>query len=328
MYPLVGPTVALPAFRQMATNNTLDLPAAVGRSIPAIIATVLYSFASLLFIIFVIRSAYSISLYGRISKEMQKNGWSISSGDSVIQAHEETTYEASYLFFKIGAARFHLVEQTLYNGIPAYKIVARIDSYTGVPFVNFHGFYETYADAKTLMCLYTFNRRLEKRHTLVTRYDFDLIKKEILWSQRVGGELVRSDVVPLDTAYTDGLGFYYLVREACQKAGGVRKDLRIPIVSDTIISTVDLVLNETREPCKVEAYDYAIDSYKMSGHINFTGTFGVRGNFTGWISTDSSSVPLKGNLQVILGSIVVQLKDIKRKGWIPPRSEASSPSSP
>ncbi len=58
----------------------------------------------------------------------------------------------------------------------------------------------------------------------------------------------------------------------------------------------------------------------MSGHINFQGFFGVSGDFVGWMSADSAEIPLKGNIKVILGSVVVRLKDIKRENWKPSRS--------
>ncbi len=37
------------------------------------------------------------------------------------------------------------------------------------------------------------------------------------------------------------------------------------------------------------------------------------------MSADSAEVPLKANVKVILGSVVVKLKNIKRGDWIPPR---------
>lgn len=272
-------------------------------------------------ILMLLRSVYSLSLFHGLTKQMQTEGWVSTQEDSVLQPDEETIYEASYLFFKIGVAKFHLVEKTVYDGIPAYKIIAHIDSYSGIPFVNYHAVYETYADAKTLMCLFTFNRQKGGNDWIHTSYNFNFRDKEIEWKQSRDGKVIKEDVLPLDRNYTDGLSFYYFVREACLKAGGRKTRLTVPIISDTVLSTVDMTINEEREPCKVTALDFPIDSYRMSGHINFIGTFGVTGDFTGWISADSSEVPLRGDLKVVLGSIVVKLKDIKGRDWIPPRGE-------
>jgi biotin carboxylase len=134
------------------------------------------------------------------------------------------------------------------------------------------------------------------------------------------GVRVDSAKVPLDRHYTDGVSFFYYIREASRKADGARTTMSVPIVVDTVRSTVDLTINEKREDCKVTAFKYPLEAYKMSGHINFTGFFGVTGDFTGWMSADSAEVPLKANVSVILGSVVVKLKDARRAGWIPQRS--------
>lgn len=269
----------------------------------------------------VLTSVYSYSLFSNMTQELQEKGWVKSAEkDSVTQPSEKTTYEASYLFFKIGVASFHLIGKTEYNGIPAYRIVARINSYSGIPFVNYHAVYETYADAKTLTCLYTYNLQKKGKGWLRTNYYFDFLRKRLDWSQDEDGTLTKADTLFLDRAYTDGLSFYYFVREACQKADGKMTKLTIPIVSDTVLSTVDMTINEKREACRVPAFDYPIESNRMSGHINFIGTFGITGDFTGWVSADSAAVPLMGKLKVILGSIVVKLKDINGRDWIPPRA--------
>ncbi len=282
-------------------------------------AIILIAFVGVMLLM--LKSVYSYAFFQNVSQELKARGWASAEEDSVIRPHEEAVYEASYLFFKIGAASFHLLGKTVYNGMPAYRIVARINSYSGIPFVDYHAVYETYADARTLTCLYTFNRQRQGDGWLHTDYRFDFTRRLIDWSQSKDGILIRQDTLSLNRDYTDGLSFYYFVREACQKANGKQTKLRIPIVSDTVLSTVDLTLNEKREACKVPACEYPVDSYKMSGHINFTGTFGVTGDFTGWVSTDSAEVPLKGDLKVILGSIVVKLKEFRGRDWVPPRSE-------
>lgn len=269
--------------------------------------------------LFMLTSVYSYSLFDNLKQELQERGWVRTREDSVIQPNEETTYEASYLFFKIGTASFHLIGKTVYHGIPAYRIIARINSYSGIPFVDYHAVYETYADAKTLTCLYTYNLQKEKNGWLRTNYSFDFLRKRLDWSQDQDGVITKQDTLFLDREYTDGLSFYYFVREACQKANGKKTKLTIPIVSDTVLSAVDMTINESREACKVPAFDYPIESYRMSGHINFIGTFGVTGDFIGWVSADSAEVPLKGDLKVIIGSIVVKLKDITGRDWVPPR---------
>ena len=267
-----------------------------------------------------IRAVYAISIFNSLAGELRSTGWLSTDNDSLMQVREELTYEANYLVFKIGAVRFQVLSKTTYDNVPAYRLRAYIDSYSGIPFVNLHAVYETYADAKTFMCLFTSNSEKQGDSWVYTSYHFDYAKKSVKWEQSRDGKVVKTIYFPLDHPSTDGISFFYYLRKACESEGNKKADLSIPIVVDTVKSSVDLTVNENHEPCDVTAFDFPVDSYRMSGHINFKGFYGITGDFVGWMSSDSAEIPLKGDVKVILGSVVVRLKDIKRDNWIPPRS--------
>ncbi len=276
---------------------------------------------SIALLFLVLRSVYAISLFQTVAAHMRMSGWSERSESFIMQPKEVVSFEASYLFIKLGTVRFELLGKSECHGKEAYMMRAFIDSYSGIPFVNYHAIYETCADARTLMCLSTSNDKEEGNKRVRSDYIFNYPDKRLTWEESVKGVVTKRVELPLDTTYTDGLSFFYYVREACRAADGRKEKLSIPIVSDTIRSTVNLTINERRERRRVSALDYPVEAERLSGHINFTGTFGVTGDFVGWISTDSAEVPLEAELKVILGSIVVKLKDIDRKGWDPPRAD-------
>ncbi len=271
--------------------------------------------------LFMVRILLGASLFHGIKGEMRVAGWTAAEESYIMQPKEIVTFEASYLFFKLGTVKFELLGRAVCQGVPSYRIRAFIDSYSGIPFVDYHAVYETCADARTLMCVATSNDHEEGGKWLHTNYVFDYARKRLMWEQSVMGKLIRKVDMPLDTTYTDGLSFFYYVREACRSAAGRKESLTIPIVSDTVRSVVKLTINEASEKCKVTAFDYPLESERLSGHIDFKGTFGVTGDFVGWISADSAEVPLRADLKVILGSIVVKLKSITRDRWIPPRAK-------
>lgn len=272
--------------------------------------------------LFVLRTVYAFTLFNGVTNGMQQSGWTVGKSDSVMQIGEVLSFEASYLFFKIGSVKMEVLGKTTYDGVQAYHVRAYIDSYSGIPFVNLHAVYNTYQDAKTFMCLSTDNIQKDGKDSMYTSYDFEFARKILDWRLYKNGVRIDSARVPLEKNYTDGVSFFYYLRELSRKADGVRTSYSIPIVVDTVRSSVNLTINEKKEKCKVEAYKYPLESYKMSGHINFTGFFGVTGNFTGWMSADSAEVPLKADVSVILGSVVVSLKEAHRVGWIPPRAKA------
>lgn len=283
-------------------------------------AIILIVFSSIPIFLFSLRAVCAISIFNGLKQEMSASGWLSNGNDSLMQVKEELSYEASYLLFKIGAVRFQVLSKTVYDGVPAYRLRAYIDSYSGIPFVNLHAVYETYADARTFMCLFTSNSEKQGDSWVYTSFHFDFTRNIVKWEQSKDGKMIKSVTFPIDHLYTDGVSFFYYLREYSRNADGKKTSFSIPIVVDSVRSSVDLTINEEREPCDITAFDFPMDSYRMSGHINFQGFFGVSGDFVGWMSADSAQIPLKGNIKVILGSVVVRLKDIKRENWIPVKS--------
>lgn len=269
----------------------------------------------------ILRGIWSESLFHEVGAQMHLYGWTPAEEKYIMQPKEIVTFEASYLFLKLGTVKFELLGKAVCHGVPSYRIRAFIDSYSGIPFVDYHALYETCADAKTLMCIATSNDREEGGKWIHSNYIFNYAERLLTWEESYEGSVFKKKELPLDTTYTDGLSFFYYVRQACKTADGRKETMTIPIVSDTVQSSVVLTVNEKREPCSVYAYPYPIEAYRMSGHINFEGTFGVTGAFVGWISADSAEVPLRADLKVIVGSIVVKLKSISRDNWIPPRAQ-------
>jgi hypothetical protein len=267
-----------------------------------------------------LRAALTMAFFDVATKAVQSSGGAAVDSESFMQVNEELTFEARYLFFKLGSVRFQVLGKTEYDGRPAYLLRASIDSYSGVPFVNFHAVYDTYADANTLFCLFSSRSQKEGDDWLYTTTNFEFDRKIIEWEQTRNGNFVKKVDLPMDRSYTNGVSFVYFVRKMCHDAHGKQTSLDVPIIDDTVRSRVTMTIDENREPCSVTAFDFPLDAYRLSGHINFTGSFGLTGDFIGWMGTDSSAVPLKADVKVWLGSVVVQLKAIKKANWTPPRT--------
>ncbi len=278
------------------------------------------SISAMMIMLLVLRSVYAISLFNSVASRLQGSGWHDFGADSVMQVHEDMTFEASYLFFKLGSVRFQVLDKTTYDSTSAYHLRAWIDSYSGVPFLSFHAVYDTYADARELTFLFYSRRQKDGESWVYTTSSLDSERKNIEWEQSKDGRFLKEIDMPCDTSYTTGVSFIYFLRKACWNSGGRKLNLKIPIIDDTVRSVVDLTINEKKEPCDVAAFDYPLEAQRLSGHLDFVGTFGVTGDFVGWMAADSSNMPLRAKVKVILGSVVVQLKEIKRNNWVPPRS--------
>ncbi|HEY9166671.1 MAG TPA: DUF3108 domain-containing protein [Candidatus Kryptonia bacterium] len=273
----------------------------------------------LIILALVLRSVYAYAFFRITSTTLGENGWSPAGSNPAVQIDEDMTFEASYLVFKVGSVRFQVLGKTKYDSLPSYRLRAYIDSYSGFPFVDFHSVYDTYADENTLYCLYNSRSQKDGQSWVYTTTRFQPDHGIIIWDQTRDGKFIREVELPLETNYTNGVSFIYYLRNMCLRAEGRQTALDIPIIDDTVRSSVKLVIDEKREPCTVAAFGYPVDSYRLSGHINFIGTFGITGDFVGWMAADSTALPLRADVKVFLGKVVVQLKEVKRAGGIPPR---------
>jgi len=274
-------------------------------------------------VLLVLRSVFAFSFFKGLSNTLRDSAWRHSESQLVVPSGEEMTFEASYLFVKFGSLRFQVVDQVSYDSLPAYHLRAYIDSYNGIPFVNFHAVYDTYADTGDLSCIFNLKREREGDSLINTTTSIDSTRKRFVWMQTENNRLLKLVDLPYDTNYTNGVSLVYRARQVCQNSGGRKMSLVVPIIDDTVKSKVELTVNEAREACDVTAFDFPIDSRRLSGRLDFTGTFGISGDFVGWMSADSSIVPLKAKVKVIIGNVVVELKEIKKNNWVPPHAGGS-----
>ena len=59
----------------------------------------------------------------------------------------------------------------------------------------------------------------------------------------------------------------------------------------------------------------------MDGKANFIGVFGLTGGFRGWFSDDAERVPIIAKLNVLVGSVTLELKEWKHGNWNPPKGK-------
>jgi hypothetical protein len=69
----------------------------------------------------------------------------------------------------------------------------------------------------------------------------------------------------------------------------------------------------------IDAVDYPVEVVEFDGKADYVGVFGLTGGFSGQFSNDDARIPIVARMNVILGSIKVELKSWKREGWHPPK---------
>ena len=64
-----------------------------------------------------------------------------------------------------------------------------------------------------------------------------------------------------------------------------------------------------------------IMSAATAGTADFTGIYGMSGDFEGWFSNDEARIPILAKMKVIIGSVTIELTRWTRTGWSPPRAK-------
>lgn len=228
---------------------------------------------------------------------------------------EELVYNVRYGFIDLGQIRIVSGKKVRQDGSTVLQGNAVIQSYRGVPFVDLHAVYESRFDS-TGFSRYFLGKSRENENWSFAEYLFDYDKNRVV--MRVGSvENVteRIDTLPLESLYHDGLSLFYHARENLY--AGTAMEIPTLVKEKKGITYIDF----TGERGMVESdfIKYPIDVIGFTGMAGFVGLFGLTGDFEGWFSNDEARVPIKANMEVIIGSVTLELVSWKRDGWVPPR---------
>jgi len=232
-----------------------------------------------------------------------------------IRIGEDLTYVVKYAFLNLGELRTVIEEKDTINQKTIYKSIAYIDSYEGLPFVNLHQVYRSWFDS-TLYPVYFEGQMYYDEDTSFTKYFFSGDTSVHIIKGKLNPAIISMDtIVNLKRRFQDGLSLLYFARFNFGKQDTT--EIGCYINEDT--STTQIIYSSGREEISIDAVDYNIDCLKLEGETNFTGIFGLTGHFEGWFSNDKYNVPILAKLNVLIGSVVVELIDWKDKTWQPPK---------
>lgn len=227
---------------------------------------------------------------------------------------EDLVYEVSWTFVKLGTVHI----KTLGN----LKAIAYIDSYDGLPFVDLHSVNYTQMDS-----------------SFYCRSGYAIDKdgndwKGLSYSATPGTGRVAIEGLsqhdpasppfkrePMDTiqlstrAFVDGLSIGYFPRLFIHSV----RTANVTTLLKGKVGTTTFYFTDNRTTESIDALDDPVRVVEVEGTTNAVGVFGMTGDFTGWFSDDACSVPIKGKLKVLLGSVTIELVKWNRKGWQPPQ---------
>jgi len=230
---------------------------------------------------------------------------------------EELIYEVSYLGIGIGKVRIKTTKVHNDEFGTSYSTIAYMDSYEGIPFVNLHQTYESkvHEDYYSLYFRGTV-KEVEFPSTTEYFYDFNNEKVRVLRKSTTTPEVWIDTTLALRKGIQDGLSILFYARGWA----GTGKKVDAPcFVNDKLVSAKVQFPTKVGET-DIDVLDYDIAVTKVFGSTDFVSVFGLTGDFEGYFSSDEARIPIVAKLNVVIGSVKLELKQWKRSGWTPPKS--------
>lgn len=254
-----------------------------------------------------------LDCFGYTQVDQKKNELSSGNNSEKLFVGEDLTYVVKYAFFNLGEVRFRVLEKTTINNKPVYKTIAYIDSYPDLPFVSLHQIYESYIDS-TLFPL-KFFAEIFGDDTVFVEYNFrDHSRIDMKKGKYDGSRLWLDSTTYIKHRMQDGLSLLYFARMNF----GEQRSVSVPcFVNEKEEKTIINYFDEN-ESVSIDAVDYEIDCLKLDGKTDFVSVYGLTGSFEGWFSNDSFSVPILAKMNVIIGSVNLELIKWNEKLWNPP----------
>ncbi|MFP4529553.1 MAG: DUF3108 domain-containing protein [Candidatus Kapaibacterium sp.] len=242
---------------------------------------------------------------------------SVAASAGVFQKGEELEYEVS--FFGIGIGKIVIISEgeEEYNGRPVYKAKATMDSYSGIPFVDLHAIFNSWMD-KSMAFSHKFvgNVKSGENTWNYQKILFNYTKNVMLnerWHEKT---IVFSDTIRIGKKkYNDGLSLFFMARNYVD----LGRTVNVPTIIDKDTVMTKLNFHGTIKPSEIDAVKYPISTLYFNGQANWTGIYGLSGEFEGWFSSDDAHVPIRAEMNVYVGSVDIELVRWKRPGWTPPR---------
>ncbi|MFH0992260.1 MAG: DUF3108 domain-containing protein [bacterium] len=269
---------------------------------------------ALVFVIFLFSGSTGIPEKSKIHKSVP------AVQSTMLQIGEELEYKVSYSFFTIGTIRIQVVDAVTNNGRTIYRTKAFINSNPSLTWlVDLHIQFESEMDPSIYSHGWIGDDSTKKEVTY-RRFAFDYNKNRVTMDRgrKISGGVRKTEV--LDTTAIsgqcqDGLSLFFYARENVRQ----KKQVSVLTFIDKQEASTLINFQNAIADADIDAVDYPIEVVALDGKADYVGVFGLTGGFRGWFSNDEARIPIIARMNVILGSIKIELMKWNRPGWQPPK---------
>lgn len=233
----------------------------------------------------------------------------------VLQDGEELNYVVYYGFIKLGEVNMKIKKGTTENEKTMYYSKAEMKSYKGVPFVTLNTHFESdmVLEGKELYTkrFYAIENHDDGIVTIEYKFYYD---SSYVYVRKVNrGKIEKDERINFNNniKFQDGLSLFYNARLNSYSSD----NFMVPVFMNEAETSVNYYFSAKKDEISINIFDNDLQSIRCTGTVNFEGVFGLSGEFAGWFSDDNARIPLKSQLNVLIGNVTLELDSYKREGW-------------
>jgi hypothetical protein len=239
----------------------------------------------------------------------------------VFQDGEQLNYKVKWGFIRLGSITFTTSADTQYSNPDLYRITMDVRSSSGLPFIDIEEINQALVNESTGNSLQYYGRYRDGSDLHEINCFYDASNREATYSlQDVTAEkCLKFTILRNVQPYFDGPSLFFYTRSSSRK----NHVISLPTMIDGVIQKTRLEFTGDIEYIEVDAWPEPVRTRKYIGFAEWEGgtSAGLSGQFEGWISDDDSSVLLRAEVAVFLGSLNIELESYHRKGWVPPEDD-------
>jgi hypothetical protein len=233
---------------------------------------------------------------------------------------EKFVYNVSWSFIHIGT--ISLITERLISHPGLLKITANIKTAPMLPFINIDEYNVALMRANDGATLYYYGKARKDGKSYETIIEFFESENTIVHEMKdfETGKFVRQDTLKYKEPFLVGTTLVNYARQ-CLDSGLV---MTIPTLLEGKFYPTTLEYCGPSKYLEISNYDEPIRCFKYKGSADWEGnaTAGVSGEFIGWISDDEDRVVIFSEMEILIGSIDIELVEWYKPGWAPPTNES------
>jgi hypothetical protein len=239
---------------------------------------------------------------------------------SVFMPGETLQYKVKWGFFRLGTVL--ITQQQCDSTMPGTCLLSMsVHSASGLPFISVHFVNRSFKSPHALWVLEETIITGEDSTDLTTYWQDTTTNMLFCKKTTRGCERSSLDSSHIEGACFDALGLFMMARLYAAS----NQTIALPTLNEFAVKETEINCTNNVEELEVAACDTPVRCRRIEGNAKWVGNSfaGMKGPFTGWVSDDEASIPLRAELKIFLGSIVLELESTNRSDW-GPRKMASN----